>query len=58
MKEPNVLEALEQARCALTNLQNLGDTEALINLPNHPFFKVVKMQITNVIEALDPREAS
>lgn len=47
-------EALEQVRCAMCNLDNLGNVFSLWK--EHPFFKVVKLQLETAERILRGQE--
>lgn len=49
-----VADSLELARCALTNLQNYINCFS-VQVPVHPFIKIVKMQIEWTIKALEQK---
>jgi len=50
----NTSQALEMARCAEINLDNMGIV--IPGLKTHPIFVIVKMQIKECIKNLDGEE--
>lgn len=56
MSEPRIEEALEMARCAEINLDNLQGMVPL--LAGHPFFKIVLMQVRTTIAHLEGDEVA